>query len=182
MAEAAIGVCGFGRCGSTMVMGMLVAGGARCNVPPTHEEWPLPEYAELGQAVKLLDIFRHHPLPLAPAWSFVWLDRDPVQQGRSHIKFGNAMAGLDLPDEAALAYAASYAKDRPGCLSFLRAHGSVLVLQYERILTAPRKAAKALREVYPALDVTAAAAVVHPRDGACRPDLSVELAVRGAAV
>lgn len=180
-----VGVCGFGRCGSTMVMRMLDAGG----LPPCAGSSPgsfelngidgLAERTDLdGHAVKVLDLFAYHPLPDAD-WRFVWLDRDHQQQARSMIKFAGALTGMSVPVDV---LARSYAEDRPGRLGWLRSRGPVCVLSYERVLANPMRAARTMRsEVWPDLDVAAAAAVVHDRTPECRPDLSVELALaRGA--
>lgn len=190
----AVGVCGFGRCGSTMAMSMLVAGGC----PPVDDATDPPyELANArlahhlplaGRCVKLLDSATYCGLPRPPAggWRFVWLDRDPVQQAISLLKmltgFGNVSAD-QVASDAVDRLVASFARDRPRLLGMLRQAGPVLVLDYETVLAQPRKTAKLLRrEVWPALDVDAAAAVVHRRDGTCRPDLSVEAALTGTAL
>jgi hypothetical protein len=185
----AVAVCGFGRCGSTMLMTMLVAGGC----PPGNATRPPYEgnVDELygrhlgGTCIKLLDpdvMARVFAGP-TPQWRFVWLDRSPVEQAKSYIKFLTAMAPVTgvRPDTRAVErLAAGYERDRPAILGALRGVGPVLVLDYERILAQPRKTAKLLRrEVWPALDVEHAAAVVHERDGKCRPDLAAEVSLIG---
>lgn len=185
MSDHAVGVCGFGRCGSTMVMTMLVAGGAApggATEPPYEGDMDAIYAADqTGKVVKLLD----HPtllgVPYARNWRFVWLDRDPFEQARSYAKFVRA-AGIELNAVKLARLVESYERDQPKVLGQLRRHGPVLVLRYERILANPRRAARRLREVWPRLDVNAAAAVVHARDGRCRPDLSAEIAImRGAS-
>jgi hypothetical protein len=168
-----------------MLMQMLHAGG----LPPV--EGSMPGSYELaygrycdsvpaGRAVKLLNLFLDCGIPRAPAWRFVWLDRDPWQQATSQIKFLNIMAPVTgLPHVGAgevEMWAHSYLRERPRALAKLRRHGLVMVLRYERVLANPRRAAQQLRRVWPGLDVDAAAAVVHRRDGTCRPDMAVELA------
>lgn len=184
----AVGVCGFGRCGSTMVMTMLAAGGlppVDGSSPGCYEVSDLAHIFKLGpayfagRAVKLLDSVLYYGVPLASEWRFVWLDRDPKQQARSQVKFISPFVTA-LPDGAAASFAASYGRDRPAALGALRRHGEVTVLRYEDMLANPRKGAKRLRAVFPDLDIDAATAVVHRRDGACRPDLSVEIALTKA--
>lgn len=186
MAKHTVGVCGFGRCGSTLVMRMLLAGGCPPVVgaeEPPHESnldavWRMGPDDLAGRSVKLLDAPRwNRSLPVAREWRFVWLDRDPMEQARSQVKFLMGVTGVPIPDApAAVAkFAASYGRDRPGLMQLLRRHGTVFVLRYERVLDNPRRAARQLKQVWPGLDVEAAAAVVHNRDGKCRPDLSVEL-------
>ncbi len=183
-ARHTVGVCGFGRCGSTMVMRMLAAGGC----PPLAEDPPHESDLDTvfrmwpddlaGRAVKLLDSPRwNRCVPFAREWRFVWLDRDPLEQARSHIKFLMEGMGVPVADPAAAVakFAASYHRDRPELMKLLRRNGDVFVLRYERALANPHRAARQLKQVWPGLDVEAAAAVVHARDGRCRPDLSVEL-------
>lgn len=183
----AIGVCGFGRCGSSMTMAMLTAGGVMpaAGVGPPSYELPNIRLAYrlplAGHSVKLLDAPLHFGVPDAPAWRFVWLDRDPVEQAKSTLKLVAAVDGSEYEPGAVDLLTRSYEADRPRALGRLRRHGDVLVLQYERVLANPRKAAKLLRrEVWPELDVDAAAAAVHQRDGRCRDDLNFELELDAA--
>lgn len=168
-----------------MVMTMLVAGGAVAGGaarPPYEGDLEEIYGGDMtGRVVKLLDHPARMGVPFAREWRFVWLDRDPVEQAKSHAKFVEPIVGPLQPGSVEL-LAASYERDRPALIGRLRRHGPVLVLRYERILTNPRRAARRLREVWPGLDVTAAAAVVHARDGRCLPDLSVEAAtIRGTS-
>lgn len=174
----AVGVCGFGRCGTTMVMGMLTAGGLPAAADAAHPwELTMQELRAVplgGRAVKLLDIPRNAGLPPAPGWRFVWLDRDPVEQAKSQAKMMDVMLGHRLTAVEVARFAVSYTRDRPYMMDLLSKHGHLLVLRYEQVLAQPRRAARLLRRVWPGLDVTAAAAVVHQRDGRCRPDMQVE--------
>lgn len=181
MGEHAVGVCGFGRCGSTMVMTMLVAGGMSpggATEPPYEGDVAELHTRDLtGTAVKLLDSVTYYGIPRAAAWRFVWLDRDLTEQAKSMVKFVSTFAG-ELEPDAVDRIVAGYKRDRPRVLAKYHAAGHVLVLRYEDVLADPHRAAESLRRyVWPALDVAAAAAVVHARDGACLPDLSVEAAI-----
>lgn len=178
----AVGVCGFGRCGSSMTMAMLSAGGlvpAANTGPPSYELASIRQAYVMplaGHSVKLLDAVLRFGVPDAPSWRFVWLDRDPVEQAKSTLKLVSAVDGGGFAPNAVERLTRSYEADRPTILGRLRRHGDVLVLQYERVLANPRKAAKLLRrEVFPRLDVEAAAAAVHRRDGRCRDGLAFEL-------
>jgi hypothetical protein len=192
MGDTSIGVCGFGRCGSTMAMAMLAAGGIPLAAGSNPRSGELDDLDGLsavelaGRAVKLLDLVVRQPLPPAN-WRLIWLDRDPVQQAKSTVKFLRGIAGVDLRADAVDQLAASYMSDRPDALRRLRATGPVLVLEYERVLAQPKRAARRLAlhvagvddltAVRPSglwFDVRAAAAVVHRRDGSCRPDLAFE--------
>jgi hypothetical protein len=187
MTRPTIGVCGFGRCGTTMTMAMLIAGGVPTmrgaeEVPYELEDIRLAHVQRDldGHAVKLLDSALHYGVPPARSWRFVWLDRDPLQQALSQLKLLSGFGVLDgtdsFDDDAVAGWMRSYAADRPRALAVLRRHGPVLVMEYERVLAQPRKAAKQLARLWPGLQVDAAAAVVHRRDGRCLPDLAVEVA------
>jgi hypothetical protein len=180
----AVGVCGFGRCGSTMAMMMLAAGGLPpvdgCELPP-HECGNIAEAwhaAAEGRAIKLLGPVTEYPITTRVRWRFLWLDRDPAEQARSTIKFIRVFGLAGEADETDVArMVASYRRDRSRMLGELHGLGQVTKLQYEMALLDPRGAAQRLRDgLWPALDIDAAAAVVHDRDGRCLPDLSVELA------
>ena len=191
-----IGVCGFGRCGSTMLMQMLAAGGIPMapGSDPASGELPLDAFEALrhgdpadiaGTAVKLLDLPLRSPLPTAAAWRFVWLDRDPVEQARSHIKL-LALVDPDIAARTAQPWAfrdlvASYGRDRPRILGILRSVGPTVVLRYEQVLANPRRAVRHLRALAPDIDGIDAAQVVHRRDGRCRPDLATEEAAAATA-
>lgn len=175
-----IGVCGFGRCGTSMTMAMLAAGG----VPIAGQDSPPYELPDLrdawsmdltGKAVKLLDVvLRAEAVPYAPEWRFVWLDRDHVEQARSAVRFLSA-AGYPVPPDAAARFRDSYRRDRPDALRLLRGAGPVLVLRYERVLEDPRRAARRLKTLWPELDVKAAAGAVERRDGRSRRHLAAEV-------
>lgn len=175
-----VGVCGFGRCGSTMVMKMLDAGGLPPVPGSSDRGYELEVFSDLRarqpgrHAIKLLDHFSRGGVPQADSWRFVWIDRDPVEQARSHAKLVAAF-GVALSAAQFDLLIASYGRDRPGLLGQLRRSGPVLQLDYERVLVNPRKAAKLLRRwTWPELDIEAAAAVVHERGPKCLPDLAFE--------
>lgn len=190
--QYAVGVCGFGRCGSSMTMQMLAAGG----LPPVSGSSPgALELTDIrrawhvrlpGRAVKLLESIARPDLGIPPCrtgWRFVWLDRDPVQQAWSQVKMIQTLApatGISLTDDPHLAaskLAASYREARPMLLRRLNSYGPVTVMRYEDVLADPHVGAVLLRDrVWRWLDVDAAAAVVHDRDGRCRPDMAVEAA------
>jgi hypothetical protein len=191
--RGAVGVVGFGRCGSSMVMQMLAAGGVPLAGDPSPGSLELPGGAEAahtldlsGTAVKLLDSVAYFGVPAAPSWRFVWLDRDPIEQSRSHLKFIRTLAPVldqDLTGVTAESIRASYSRDRARVIGAYRQAGYVLVMRYERVLLSPGLAARALaRHIWPDLDVAAAAAVVHERDGRCRPDMTVEETSAGVDV
>src|SRR5437868_14126670 len=96
--DYALGVCGFPRCGSSMTMRMLDAGGLppiSGSSPGSYELAGLDNLSAratgdfIGHAVKLLDFVQWYGVEGLPAvpWRFVWLHRDHRQQARSFSKF-----------------------------------------------------------------------------------------------
>ena len=184
--DYAVAVCGFGRCGSTMAMQMLAAGGLRpgnADEPPYEGDRVAMAGEDFtGTCVKLLDKPITAAVLAGPtrAWRFIWLDRNRYEQALSYLKFLKHLAPLTgitgdnfTPEQVAN----TFRRDRPGHIAQLHAAGRVLVLNYDSVLADPAAAADRVRQkILPGLDVTAAAAQVHQRDGLCRPDLAVELA------
>lgn len=177
----AIGVAGMGRCGTTMVMDMLRAGGV-----PTMGVWPYEDVQSWqlagmdlhGYAVKLVQGGAMAEIPVGRTpWTFVWMDRDPTEQARSQRKFltANLASVTKVPpasDPYVQATRHNQEQSRPSLLGGFRQVGPVLVLEFERVLRDPRRAARQLRdEVFPRLDVDRAASVVVRRDPACAPDI-----------
>lgn len=182
-AELTAVVTGFGRCGTTLLMRMLDAGGMRCfadsrasfelgrlAVPSASVDWG----AYAGGAVKVLDpqrwfFDRGHRL------RFLFLSRDSTEQARSQAKL-LAMMGVRRDAAQVRAIRASIERD-------LRHVGTVFggqpvkFLRFEHLLAEPlREAGKIARFLErDDLDVEAMAAVVVRRSPRCLPDLRYEL-------
>jgi hypothetical protein len=187
-----VGVCGFGRCGSTMVMAMLAAGGIPTVPgadPHSHEQIAgpsslasIPRDALPGRAVKLLDAVLYPdraPLPVPPGgWLFLWLDRDAKEQAKSFAKFLKLTGITNLFPEDIARVRRSYRRDRPRALAGLRAIGVVRTDDYEMALWNPRTFTRHLAEFLAGGGLTlnrdAAAAVIHRRTPKCAPGLDFE--------
>lgn len=184
----AVAVCGFGRCGSTMMMKLLEAGGITPvdgSAPisyelPDSKRFPTLTAADVdGRAVKLLDAVLYGLMPRDHSidWRVIWLDRDPHQQARSQVKLIRALTGQPVGPMAAYRFAESYRKDRHKALPRFRSYGQLYVTSYESFLTDPHNATGLLATFLAptfALDVAAAAAVVHDRTPDMRPDIDFE--------
>lgn len=178
-----IGVCGFGRCGSTMMMHLLSEGGipSHPQAAPISHETPFDVLESDprcdGHAVKLLDSILRFPLPEGD-WRFIWIDRDPTEQARSMVKFVAGIARVPLGPDAATLFRRSFVADRPVALRKLRKHGPILALRYEEALSSPQMIAQRVgRFLRPGgfdLDMYAASEAIHRRSPKCRPDLSFE--------
>jgi hypothetical protein len=167
-------VSGFGRCGSSLVMQMLHAGGF-----PTTGDYPAFEderyslgqkSAPLGVAVKILDPHKFHMLPGHYRW--IWLDRDPRQQAKSQVKFLRHVAGLSLGKEAVSKFAKSFKDERPACMAAIkRIGGPLLQLRFENIVNSPDCAAQAIGGFVGCCSHASMAAVIVRRSPTCLPYL-----------
>lgn len=95
-------VAGLGRCGSSLMMQMLQAGGMPCcgefpafELCEHHREYPTEWWHQWhGKAVKLLDP-HYSPIPNDVHYVTLWMRRDFYQQAKSQLKFALAMMGQD---------------------------------------------------------------------------------------
>ena len=96
-------------------------------------------------------------------------------------KFLRGVAGIPFKRRDVKRIAKAFCEDRPKALAGLRgACEDVVTLRFEDILADPLAAAVELEAVVDqALDVSAMARAVLPRDGACRPDLGIEVMLAG---
>lgn len=182
-------VCGLGRCGTSMVMQMLAAGGA-----PVVGQAPAYEPAEAGRApidatwlrslgdgtVKILDPHR--------AWRgqcqarAIWIDRNENEQARSQVKFAAVVGGLPVRAGDWKRVRAILRRDRAAALRQLGGMERRM-MRFEMILAAPMDAAKELAGWFPSFDQVAAAAAVRRRSAQCAPGMELEIALlteRGA--
>lgn len=115
-----LAVCGFGRCGSSLLMQMLSAGGIETTGPyPSFEDYrsnfvsfDLPWFAEQrGRAVKILD---PHKAPSIDGVSHVaiWIDRDPGEQAKSFSKFLRATMAIDMTRVTRRRFEKSFRRER----------------------------------------------------------------------
>lgn len=181
-------VTGLGRCGTTMVMQMLQAAGVPCaGTYPAFEDIPISPSGvdqawidkQGGRAVKWIDPtvtrVRH------ANGAAIFLTRDPVEQAKSQLK----MLGVRNDRNARRVMAKSIQRDtrhaRAIVTNLFGAH-FVLNLHYDKVLFNPAYAVLQMAHLcdgigLPFGDMESALAVVHHRDGKCRPDMSAELAM-----
>lgn len=179
-------VAGHGRCGTTLVMTMLDAGGFPVTGPrPSYE---LPEIwrhgrpdrdwlrMQNGRAVKWIE-----PMLCPDMAEFVQspviilLERDARQQARSMMK----MIGIGQERRSENRLRASIEKDRPRMRAHLGKLGAVYRWRFEDLLTSPSQYGKHLGNIVRghfgrAFDDTMAGGMVMPRVPDCLPDLTVE--------
>lgn len=187
-------VSGLGRCGTTMVMTMLDAGGFPVTGPrPSYEpaerwrggrpdmDW-LP--AQGGRAVKWIDPTHHFTLPgrLTQRPVIILMERNPREQARSQVKLLSMTGMKGLGRRAEKAIERSIKKDVPPMRAHLRNSAIVYGIDFEDILENPfwaaRKLGRLVAHHYGAdFDDEVAARVVIPRHPSCAPDLSMETTI-----
>lgn len=191
-------VAGMGRCGTSLMMQMLAAGGVPCT-----GEWPAFEsdlamagrfdakaFDALGDcAVKLVD-----PAPLKPGrlpnHVVIWLDRSVPQQARSQIKFlrWNGQR-VEESRRTRLAFESGLRRERLGNRLSLGVPGRTysITASFEMLINYPRRTAREIALFLSAhgwtVDADAMARQVVRRQPDCYPGMmELELlAARGVA-
>ncbi len=185
-------VCGLGRCGTSLVMQMLAAGGVECaGEPPAFEgefnavERITPGFlrSQRGRAVKLLDPQRCGPkLERFPECVVLWCNRDAREQAKSQIKFATILMRLPYDRSAELRMAAALVRERNHALSVLEERWPTLQLDFEELLFNPVRAMGWIASFidpwgfHP--DLARAAAAVIPRSSKCYDGLLEEELIR----
>jgi hypothetical protein len=180
-------VSGFGRCGSSLVMQMLEAGGMPMvgRFPAFEDDHTSvarvvidPEWMGLqdGRAVKILD---PHEIQIpAGDYRVIWCSREYAEQARSQVKFAAMMMGLHPTRESVRAFMRSYVRDKPKAIKKLIALApkpGILDLHFEDILSDPLGAATELAQYCGLGDPQNMASVVKQRSPLCARGLDMEI-------
>jgi len=174
-------VTGLGRCGSSMLMQMLVSGGMessggshpmwedeRSNGLPATRDWL---YECGGKVVKILNPHHFRP-PMNIKAKIIWLDRDTNAQTDSWRKWGLATQAFG-PKKRMLSRGEIRhlvrERRKKGKLYMRKVGGlGFLSLKFEDVLTLPKLAARQMNEFLQLdLDTELMAAVVYPRGPEC---------------
>ncbi len=177
-------VCGHGRCGSSLMMQMLQAGGY-----PIFGEFPAFEPEEVGferkpetllpliegRAAKILD-------PQLTRWpdsmdvAVIWLDRDRNEQGRSQVKFMRACGMSMIPTNAWKRLAASYGADTAAALRLFRDRGiEPLRISFDELVVSPFVSADRIAShLGVKLDEVAMCQAVIRRQPRCQEGMEIE--------
>lgn len=189
-------VCGFGRCGSSLTMQLLEAGGVPCfGRAPFFEPDELGIERDLqklvpqlnGKAAKVLGPQRCE-WPQRDDYKVIWLDRDPHEQAKSQIKWLKHWAYsmtrrrevlLPATKERIEERAASIAQDREACMDlFPKIGAAVCMLRFEQLLSEPATQSERIAGFLGLpLDVDAMAKVVQRRPSECAPSLNMEISL-----
>jgi hypothetical protein len=182
-------VSGFGRCGSSLVMQMLEAGGV-----PMTGEYPAFEAREAGANVvggtiskEWLATIPGHAIKVLdpqngkiPSWDFriIWCQRDTRQQALSQTKFLKTVMGMRVNPNVVRDYESSYWRDFPAAIRALEATGPhpILKIDFESIIDDPMQAAHMIAiHVGGPLDISAMARVPLPRSTICAVGMDIEV-------
>ena len=182
-------VAGFGRCGSSLVMAMLKAGGLPVvGHPPVFESSQFGPHSTSetflkrhdGSILKWLDP-THTILPSSVRGGPVlWLDRDPSDWAESHMKLRNMWYGSPLRRDDPEAHESLRQEVEHRTISAvtrIAGYGPMERLRFEDILANPTAAAEVLARLFNCfgnLDSDLAAEVVNPRDPACAPAMEFD--------
>jgi hypothetical protein len=176
-------VCGLGRCGSSLVMQMLDAGGYPClgNGPayePEEVSYRRDMKALLRKecAIKILDPHRTPWTPVA-GYGAIWLHRDFKQQAKSQAKFVRIVSGLHVSGQAWRSIASSLRSEESQCLKIL-CGSPLLKLEFAQLLEHPTESAVSLAEFTGRnLDVEKMASCVFRRSADCQRGLDIEMSL-----
>jgi len=183
-------VTGLGRCGTTMVMQMLHTAGVPCaGTYPAFEDIPVAPSGvdhdwlarQAGRAVKWIDPTVTHVRHRNGA--AIFLTRDPAEQARSQLKMLGASQDRATRRLLERAIRRDTRRARAIVTNLFGAH-FVRQVHYDKALRNPLIAAADIAALCDNLGlpfgrIEDAAAVVHERDGKCRPDMRVELDMLG---
>lgn len=176
-------VAGLGRCGSSLTMQMLAAGGVPCAGRfPDFEVRGAAHYvsaaqllqlAPPGHAVKILD--PHLRLDHQARCRLILLHRNPVEQAKSIAKFTAATIGARYNREQRRRLVSSLERDWVACTRTFLVH-QPLIVRFENLLADPRTETERIRDfLHQPFDLAKAEAMVQARSSECRPDLAIEL-------
>lgn len=180
-------VAGFGRCGSSLVMQMLEAGGI-----PVTGAWPAFEdqHANItdggtidptwldtipGHAIKVLDP-QNGTIPKRD-YLCIWCSRDQMEQARSQVKFLTGLSGLRGDREMVRKLAASFGRDKKPAIRTLLNAGvpSILEIRFENLISTPIVEASKIADYVGAPDVWKMAEAVRQRSARCADGMDLEL-------
>lgn len=175
-------VCGLGRCGSSMVMQMLVSGGLRLT---GDAKWPMCEDTRATDLPEkrqwLRNVTDRHCLKILnpdrfrlPRWFecyAVWLDRDQPEQVKSWIKYGEAVRGYrPHAKKLTMGQIKNIIRSRTekGVKVMRQVALRFMRLQFEDVILDPIEAARSIELKFcKGLDVVAMAQAVQPRGPQC---------------
>ena len=175
-------VAGFGRCGSSLVMQMLSAGGMDCTSETS--EWPsyedqrqttlLPSESEWlnefnGKAIKVLEPAKYLIGVSGLNARAIWLDRAPKQQAKSTAKLLRETRELNMSHDDIAKMAKYFKEERARNIRVLQKaiNGPLRRMRFEDILRCPQIAAAVISDFVPGLRMKPMAAAILDRKPDC---------------
>ena len=177
-------VCGFGRCGSSLIMQMIKAAGVPLYGNPDPPVYEVPQASELpahhvwlfhaqGMAVKVLSPQIYRMPPNLMPMRAIWLERNLREQAKSLCKLRK------YPPTRAnrKRFERKLARDRKSALRVLNAacREPPIMLHFEEILSNPLAAAAVLAAWLGTGEIGKIAGVVMPRSPECAPGWNLEV-------
>lgn len=177
-------VSGLGRCGTSLMMQMLAAGGWPV-YGPDESTFPAFEHPvntrgdHVPAGPGILKWLDPHSFPPPPFSRAIFLVRDLREQARSQVKLAEHMtAGLPaFTPENVPALARYMREEELAARAALRRRGPVLVVRFEDLIAHPAVVMRAVSDFADVrLDIEAAVRQVRPRPtgAACAPDMRME--------
>lgn len=182
----AIVVAGLGRCGTSLSMQMLHAGGVPCiGYWPDFEtsasmfgQFDPKAFAALsGNAIKLITP-ANLPIGAMPNHIVIWLDRDPQEQARSQLKMLTSIGASPSNNRKAMrAFVASLRCDRPKNMAAIGVGRlPTLRLSFERLIMRPAESVGAIEAFlllhgYGDIARQEMQDQIRPRSPACHPGM-----------
>lgn len=170
-------VSGFQRCGSSLMMQMLAAGGmsvvhdSEMGFPSyeTHLNMtgePLGSYD--GHALKWLEPCHSMPPEVPFEIRSIWLTRDHWQQAKSAVKFMRACGVPNVRSSDAGRFKTSYDRDEPRSVKLWRKRGDCRIVRFEDLVKDAAWVAERVNEfIGGALDLAAMMRQIRPRSAKC---------------
>ena len=181
-------VCGFGRCGTSLMMQMLHAGGVECmgqypdfecdeaSVPIRKPFWQECK----GKAVKVIDPHRFGLPSLHSDTLVIWMTRDRIQQSKSQAKLLQLATGIPCGAIQEALFRESYSRDESKVQAILPYR---VTFQFENLILDTSNQANRLGFLIGShFNITKAESVVIPRSTDCYPGFLEEVLLEREAV
>lgn len=177
-------VTGLGRCGSSLAMKMLNAGGfdvvgtlplyedKRSSIGKFDADWLLDQEDKVVKCLAL------HHLPIKKGdYRFIVLTRDIEEQAKSQIKFRHQVVDGFKAKKSFVK--SQIRKQQKQCLNKAKLHGPVLQIKFEDFLERPIYTIGRILQFLDAEDTVESSAmpmyeIIKPRNTKCMPDMRID--------
>lgn len=178
-------VSGCGRCGTTLLMQMLHAGGIKVIGNSVSYEDPRTEplnrkadttFMQLGKAIKIIDLHRKQ-LPDNIPCRILYLTRNNVDQAKSQIKLLQQVCNVPVPNKEYKAFSKQINIDNAKAFEKMAKKGyKYLPLSFGQLIEDSYHTCVSITKFLQIdLDIQKMIAVVIKRPLECMPDMSIEI-------